>query len=127
MPWTSRIPQMQAALDRAIQDGLNAGAQHYANEEKRELAGGYTSGDFVTGNVLNSVTVVPAQRVGAAWEARVGTNVMYALFWEIGHLNLFTRRFERVETWRPVLVREAGRIRDIALARAEARLRSMQA
>jgi hypothetical protein len=29
---------------------------------------------------------------------------MYALFWEVGHHNLFTRRFERKEVWMPALL-----------------------
>ena len=33
----------------------------------------------------------------------VGTNVPYAKYWELGHHNLFTRQFERVERWRPTL------------------------
>lgn len=110
MPWTSRVPEMQRALDTAIKDGLTAGAYHYANEVKKELRGGYTSGAFVTGASVSSVTVLPAERVADGWEAKVGTDLLYNLFWEIGHQNLFTRRFERVEVWRPVLVREAQRI-----------------
>lgn len=125
MTWTSRVPAVQAAMERALLDGLTAAAQHYANEVKRDLAGGYTSGAFVTGNVLNSVTVVPAERRGAALEAKVGTDVMYALFWEIGHQNLFTRQYERVEIWRPRLLWETDRMRARVLAVASARLRGM--
>lgn len=110
MPWVSRAPEMQRALDLAIKDGLTAGAYHYANEVKKEARGGYTSGDFVTGATVAGVTVLPAERVADGWEAKVGTNLLYNLFWEIGHNNLFTGKYERVEIWRPVMVREAQRI-----------------
>jgi len=125
MTWVSRIPAVQAAMDRALMDGLTAGAHHYANEVKKDLAGGYTSGAFVTGNVLNSVAVAPAERRGDTLEARVGSSVLYALFWELGHQNLFTRRYERVEIWRPRLLWETDRIRAKVLAVASARLRQM--
>jgi hypothetical protein len=125
MTWTSNLPRVQAAIDAAVCDGLTAGARHYAGEVMRDLAGGYTSGAFVTGAVMRSVTVVPAVRVGDTYEALVGTNLLYALFWEVGHQNLFTRRYERQEVWRPRLVWEANRIRAIAQQRAEARLQQM--
>jgi hypothetical protein len=35
------------------------------------------------------------------------TAVPYELYWEMGHQNAFTRRYERVEIWRPTL--EANR------------------
>lgn len=125
MTWTSRIPAVQAAMDQALMDGLTAAAQHYANEVKQDLRGGYTSGAFVSGNVINSVAVDPGQRRGDVLEARVGTDVMYALFWEVGHQNLFTRRYERVEIWRPRLLWESERMRARVLTVAKARLRSM--
>lgn len=83
----------------AVNAGLKAAAYVYANEVKRALAPGYTSGAFVTGRVLNSVTV--GEPANGAIE--VGSDVDYAMYWELGHHNLFTRRYERVEIWRPAL------------------------
>jgi hypothetical protein len=127
MTWTSRAPVVAAALDQGVRDGLTAGAYVYAGAVKQALAGGYTSGDFVTGHVMRSVTVVPAVRTGDTYEAIVGTDVLYALFWEVGHHNLFTRRFERVEVWRPTLLAEAGRIQERAQAVATSRVLAMAA
>ena len=125
MPWESRVPEVQKALDAAVRDGLTAGAYHYANEVKKELRGGYTSGDFVTGKSVSSVTVVPAERHADGWEAKVGTDLLYNLFWELGHINLFTGKYERVEVWRPVLVRETRRIQERIWAVASQRIQGM--
>lgn len=83
--------------DAAVAGALTAAGYVYANEVKRALAGGYTSGDFVTGRVLNSVTV--GEPYGPYID--VGTDLDYAQYWEIGHHNVFTRKYERVEIWEP--------------------------
>lgn len=70
----------------------------------RGLRGGYTSGLFVTGRVMNSVTISKAFEIApGVFGIKVGTNVLYALFWELGHWNLFTGKYERVEVWRPAM------------------------
>jgi hypothetical protein len=90
---------IEAHWDAAIAGGLTAAAYVYANLVKRALAGGYTSGDFVTGRVLNSVTI--GEPSGLYID--VGTDLDYAEYWEIGHHNIFTRRYERVMIWEPAL------------------------
>jgi hypothetical protein len=109
--YRSRLPAVLGALARATDAGLTAAASVLQARVKRDLAAGYTSGDFVTGNVLNSVTVSPITQEGPLRVIRVGTNakrngVSYPLAWELGHLNTFTRRFERKEVWVPALVAE---------------------
>lgn len=105
--YRSFSPDVRRRYLRAIDGGLIAQAEVYRNAVKRELTGGYTSGDFVTGNVLNSVTRTEPRYDGRGHAITVGTNVLYALFWELGHYNLFTRRFERVEIWRPKMAETA--------------------
>lgn len=106
MPWESRIPERQAQIREASRKGLIASAQVYVNAVKKDLRGGYTSGLYVTGNVINSVTrteadpspggtyqddsgehttpTVAPESTGDGLEIVVGTNVMYALYWELG-------------------------------------------
>jgi len=104
MAYQSNLPQVTAGMRNARSAGLLAAAAVVENEVKRGLSGGYTSGDFVTGHVLSSVNhSEPIVDVSGAY-ILVGTDVMYALFWEIGHVNLFTRKFERVEIWMPALL-----------------------
>lgn len=91
--------------DRARAAGLIAAAQVIINAVKRSLAGGYTSGAFVTGNVLSSVTKSDPRPTGdGEYQISIGTNVKYALFWELGHHNIFTRKYERVEVWLPAML-----------------------
>jgi len=105
--WSSPIGGL-AAFARKHQEaqkaGLRAAAYVVYNAVKRGLRGGYTSGDFVTGNVINSVTISPVFETLGTFAIRIGTNVPYALYWEVGHNNIFTRRYERVEVWRPAMV-----------------------
>ena len=99
------LSEFQQRHKLAQMDGLRAAAYIVYNAVKRGLRGGYTSGDFVSGNVINSVTISPIfETMADVLAIRVGSNVNYALFWEVGHYNIFTRRFERVEVWRPALV-----------------------
>lgn len=104
MAYTSHLPAVRSRLERAIDGALIAAATVVENDVKRRLIGGYTSGAFVTGNVLNSVTRTEPQRDAQGPFILVGTDVLYALFWEIGHHNLFTRKYERKEVWMPALL-----------------------
>jgi hypothetical protein len=111
---TTPITAMQ--FRAAMTGGLTAAGNVIANEIKRELRGGYRSslgnkGDFVTGNSLNHVRVSepvimgiargPMKYAGAINKSyvRVGTDLLYNLFWEIGHFNIFTKRYERDLKW----------------------------
>ena len=113
--------------DRATEGALRAAAQVMVNGLKDPkpdgLRGGYTSGAFVTGNVLNSVFVTDVQRDLGGWSIAVATDVMYAVFWEFGHVNIFTRRYEREERWRPTMLRKADEAMD-AYQRVYARVMS---
>ncbi len=82
------------------------GARVVQNEVKRSLRHGYHSslgnwGDFVTGNNINHVTISEPVFSGDGGTIKVGTDLLYALFWEVGHHNIFTRHFERDEQWKP--------------------------
>ena len=65
MPYVSNLPAVRAQIDRARNAGLIAAAHVVINEVKRGLTGGYTSGAFVTGRVLNSVTRTPFSSIGS--------------------------------------------------------------
>ncbi len=102
--WTSNLSKFEGASNEGIRAGLIAAANVLVNQVKRNLKGGYTSGDFVTGLSLNSVTKSEPVRDGNEWSITVGTNLLYNLYWELGHHNIFTRKYERVEKWRPALM-----------------------
>jgi len=154
MTWTSRIPQVQAAFLNAVSSGVSAGGQAYANPVRRRLMNGYTSGAFSRGGggVAGEVIVTDPEPTpdGDGVQVRVGTDVMYALFWEIGHVNIFVRSgpaastllqkgeyhlpgggvtgtYQRVEIWRPFLLENAGQIRAKIHSVMRARLLAMGA
>ena len=104
MSYKSNLPVVAARFRRARMAGLIAAATVLINAVKRGLTGGYKSGLFVTGNVRSSVTRSEPEIGPLGGEILVGTNVAYALHWELGHMNLFTRHFERKEVWMPALL-----------------------
>lgn len=121
MPYQSNLPAVRAQMERARDAGLIAAAQVVVNEVKQGLRGGYMSGAFVTGNVMGSVTrTEPADENGVR-VIRVGTDVEYALFWELGFApapgvfspglgrgQLGPTQFRRKEVWVPALFRTAN-------------------
>lgn len=116
--FTDNSDKFYEASRRARIDGLFAATQIVINAVKRGLRGGYTSGNFVTGTVINSVTRSEVEEsLDGSMEQRVGSNLPYALFWELGHHNVFTRKFERVEIWVPAVTGNLEQIRS-AYARA---------
>jgi hypothetical protein len=86
---------------------LTAAAELYTGDMRERLLEGFTSGDFVTGNLANSVQRGDVARDGDGYSIPVGStqvNPPYGLFWEVGHVNAFTGKSERVETWVPMMV-----------------------
>jgi hypothetical protein len=114
MPVNSNRDAVEARMRQAEADALTACAQVYRNAMTTELSvpGGYTSGAFYSGmqGIAGSVAVSEPQRDPQGAYIVVGTNVVYGKHWELGHLNLFTGKFERVEKWRPTLESKAAEI-----------------
>lgn len=119
--YTAKVRERNAVLDRASRAAASDMAVVYEREIVRRLQGGYTSGAFVTGAAANAVRRGAPEWDDGAWRAPVYTDDEKAVFWELGHRNLFTRRYERVEHWR--LAMEDTRERQFeAGARAFARV-----
>lgn len=129
MAYRSNLPHVFTLLGDARRGGLIAAAEVLKNEVKSGLRGGYTSGDYVTGNVMNSVTRSEPEITPSQGEIKVGTNVKYALFWELGfwkwpayfskQLQRWVsvpgvrnqRTYHRKEVWMPALTSSADRLR----------------
>lgn len=95
-------------IDLGCRQGLEAQARVVVNEWKRQMIshkGGFTTGAFSTGTALNKITIGPVLALGklGAYSVQVGTSLLYHLFWELGHMNLFTRKYERVPTLEPAV------------------------
>jgi hypothetical protein len=105
------FPKVEGALRKAEKAGLRASARVLQRAVKRKLRGGYTSGDFTTGRVLNSVRIGPVEDDGRGGLAVAVYSDLtqdgeagdpnYPLYWEFGHFNIFTRRFEHEPRWGP--------------------------
>ena len=103
MTWKSRIPEMVARFPAAEQAGLRAAAEVLQPAIQQQLQRGFTTGAFTTGSLAREVEVGMTQR-GAETVAQVGSPSLVALAWEVGHLNLYTGKYERVPVWERVLV-----------------------
>lgn len=106
MTRTSNVGAFLTSFRRAQEAGLVAGANVIRNSVRRELRGGYQSslgnhGDFVTGNSLAHVTISNPEWNGDQGSVLIGTDLLYNLFWEVGHHNIYTKHFERDEKWGP--------------------------
>ncbi len=108
--WSSGLNNFQTSNAGAIDAGLIAAAQVLVNEVRRRLRGGYTSGAYFTGVSMNSVTRSDPMTEDGVRVIRVGGKPSYLLFWELGHQNLFTDRYERQERWRPALAESRNAI-----------------
>ena len=122
--WKSNRAKVERTMDRANVRGLTAAAYIVSNAVKKELRGGYVSGDFVTGTSINRVTIGAIERAGKfEYRIRIGTNLLYNLYWEIGHYNIFLRRFVRVEKWRTAAL---GSVKEAREAYARVYVRTMK-
>lgn len=107
--YMSHADAVIARIRQGIDAGLVAAAENVTTKIRTRLDRGYTTGAFahhargVAGRVMyTQPTDVPGGRA-----ITIGTSTVagfpYELAWELGHVNLFTRRYERVEVWRPML------------------------
>jgi hypothetical protein len=104
---TPEFAAFKRRFDDATKAGLVAAAAHYAGAVRQKLLRGYTSGHFVTGATAASVQMGVTYDGPGGPQIFVGTNELVAMYWEFGHFNIFTRKYERVEYWRETLVSEA--------------------
>jgi hypothetical protein len=107
MPYESHLPEVTDRFERAERARLLAGAEVVLAHLIDRHVGGYTSGDFVTGHVINSLRRGDVER-GQNGEllVRVGTTQTdppYPVYWTLGHQNLFTGNYERVDHWTPAV------------------------
>lgn len=102
--WTSRRKQFEKELRRAVDKGLIGAASVPLARIKRELRGGYTSGDFSQGENIRRAFIGDPVTEDGVRVIRIGSSWDVALFWELGHLNLFTANYERKEIWVPAMV-----------------------
>jgi hypothetical protein len=116
--WTSNVRAFADALERATAEGLEEAAQMLARVIREKVAAGYTSGKFATGASAATIQVIvkPGETPGE-FKVTIGTDSEVVAAWELGHHNLFTRQYERVEHWRRSAEDVAARAADIVRER----------
>lgn len=103
--FVSHLGTFLGATEQAVRGGLIAAAELCVTDVKVALEHGYTSGAFVTGANVNAVARGEPEVMPFGVSIAVGSrNDVYALPWELGHHNLFTGKYERVEKWVPTMV-----------------------
>lgn len=108
---TNRIEAAVKKMDRAARAGMDAAANVYEREVKREHGDHYTSQMFrSTLNVRQSIRRTRAVRGPNGYESEVGTKLPQPLYWELGHQNLFTGKLERRRIWVPTAIAQAQAI-----------------
>lgn len=93
----------KAVYPKAVEAGLAAAAEVYAIDVKERLSRGYTSGAFVQGVDAASVRIAKQPDENGDSVTRVGSDQIRTFWWEMGHINHYTKRHERVEHWRNAL------------------------
>lgn len=92
--------------------GVIAAAETYMAPVRERLQRGYTSGAFATGNIANSVARGDPQVSADGVEIPVGSTQLdppYALYWELGHINVFMKGnsvmggLVRIPVWEPIM------------------------
>ena len=108
MPYRSNLLNVDRTIQEATEDGLIAAANVIRNAVIMRLRGGYTSGDYVTGTSIRAVTVTPVFTLGGVPSIRVGTDLMYNLYWELGWRPASGHYVLNPETWKNVLIQASG-------------------
>jgi len=103
---------LAARLDAAIDAGLIAAAQVVVNEAKLNTRGAVfavpeSPRHHVTGNLQNSITRSEPESGLGVRSVRIGTNVDYGLFWEVGWHPAFGHR-EVTATGKARLIQHDG-------------------
>lgn len=125
MTWTSRIPQYTQKFNAALAEGMDEAATIYQEEVRLAAAAGFKDGNFVTGELADSISKGPVEGAGGDYSIQVDTDARrkgdtgpgYPTYWEFGFHSIFSRKFERREIWRPAFVAKVGEMKE-AIAEA---------
>lgn len=119
--YRSNKRRSRATLD-AIDAGVIAGAEAMANAILEYWIAnaafpGYTSGDFAKGNAAD-IQITPVytkrgKRQADIYSAANRDGEPYPAYWELGHENVVTGKYERVEIWRPAMEQYADQIGNV--------------
>lgn len=101
-----RVDRSREVVGRGREAGrlaMDASANYLMNQVRKAFGSDYYKGGAFrsTLQVKQSIRRQGPNWVGNGWESTVGTKLIEALYWELGHYNVFTRKRERVQIWEP--------------------------
>lgn len=111
--FTDRSAEFRAKFREAARLGVDAAANTLEREVAKAHDSRYYKGGAFRGTLMvrQSIRHSPPVLTPGGWMSKVGTNKLPALFWELGHMNLFTRKYERVRIWVPTAQANVERMR----------------
>ena len=100
---TDRSRATESRYREASRRGMDAASNHLRVSVVKAFGSWYYKGGAFRSTlyVKQSIRRDGPTWAGSGWEATVGTNKVEALYWELGHINAFTRKYERVQIWVP--------------------------
>ena len=99
--------------DDAARKGLDGAANHLRVEIQKAFGSDYYKGGAFRSTLQVKQSIrrsPPAKGPDGRWNATVGTKLIEALYWELGHHNRFTRKYERVQLWVPTALANVQRM-----------------
>jgi hypothetical protein len=120
---TDNSRQAVSRADEAGRLGLAAAVTVLKNAVVKQFGSSYYKGGAFRSTlfVKQSVRFLTPYKTPDGYETVLGTKLIQALYWELGHHNTFTRKYERVRIWEPAGLASMGAMRD-AYARVVARI-----
>jgi hypothetical protein len=111
-----RTDHRRQAIDRSRNAGrlaMDATGNHLQREVVKAFGSDYYKGGAFrsTLQVKQSIRRVGPTATAGGWEVVVGTHLIEALYWELGHFNTFTRKQERRRIWEPTARQQADAMR----------------
>lgn len=100
--FTSLLRQVSQIQIQIARGALQASAVVVQNQARMNAQGGFKTGRFVTQGWTSITYEIVGD--GPAMTARVGTTLKHFMYWELGHHNAFTRRYERKEWLLPAVM-----------------------
>ena len=108
---TDRSREAHDRYREAARKGVDAAATRLRDEVKKAHNAYYTSQAFrSTAQIRQSIRQEGPVMEFTGWASEVGTNKKIALYWELGHRNTFTRKYERVRLWVPTALQNVDRL-----------------
>lgn len=109
--------KVMVAYDRAAAAGLTAAG----NLLVRELQKAHTNANYYKGGAFRHTLGVRAsirrttpEKHNGMWQTRIGTKFIEALYWELGHYNVFTKKQEPpVKIWMPTFLEQRENVRKL--------------